>query len=94
MFSDSNKRGRNLSQEKSFFKTSKLTFGSLLMSVCITLFTGAPVAFKTWWGHQYYGGHNLPPPGWNRVKVAAKTWFGHVPTSTCPQARLYKYPTA
>ena len=28
------------------------------------------------------------PPGWDRVKVAAKTWCGHVPTSTCPQARL------
>ena len=35
-----------------------------------------------------YGGHNLPTPGWNRVKVAAKTWCGHVPTSTWPQARL------
>ena len=22
-----------------------------------------------------------PPPGWNRVKVAAKTWCGHLPTS-------------
>ena len=28
------------------------------------------------------------PPGWDRVKVAAKTWCGHVPTSTCPQACL------
>ena len=28
------------------------------------------------------------PPGWDRVKVAAKTWCGHVPSSTCPQARL------
>ena len=27
-------------------------------------------------------------PGWDRVKVATKTWCGHVPTSTCPQARL------
>jgi hypothetical protein len=30
----------------------------------------------------------LCPPGRNRDKVAAKTWCGHIPTSTCPQARL------
>ena len=24
-------------------------------------------------------------------KMAAKTWCGHVPTSTCPQARLLMY---
>ena len=40
-------------------------------------------------GTTVYGGHNLPTPTWNRVKVAAKTWCGQVPTSTCPQARLY-----
>ena len=28
------------------------------------------------------------PSGWDRVRVAAKTWCGHVPSSTCPQARL------
>ena len=33
------------------------------------------------------------PPGWDRVKVAAKTWCGQVPTSTWPQARLYKHAT-
>ena len=31
------------------------------------------------------------PPGWDMVNVAAKTWCGHVPTSTCPQARLSCY---
>ena len=31
------------------------------------------------------GGHNLSPTGWNRVKVAAKTWCGHVPMSPCQQ---------
>ena len=41
-------------------------------------------------GTTVYGGHNLPTPSWNRVKVAAKTWCGHVPTSTCPQARLHQ----
>ena len=35
-----------------------------------------------------YGEHNLPPSCWNRVKVPAKTWCRHVPTSTCPQACL------
>ena len=29
------------------------------------------------------------PPGWDRVKVDAKTWCGRVPTSKCPQARLW-----
>ena len=29
-------------------------------------------------GTTVYGGYNLPTPGWNRVKVAAKTWCGHV----------------
>ena len=43
-------------------------------------------------GTSVYGGHNLPPPsGQNKVKLAAKTWCGHVPTSTCPQARLNMY---
>ena len=33
-----------------------------------------------------YGGHNLPPPpGWNRVKEAAKTWRG----LSYPHARLH-----
>jgi hypothetical protein len=27
--------------------------------------------------------------GWDRVKVDVKAWCGRVPTSTCPQARLY-----
>ena len=54
--------------------------------------TGAPVAFKTWCGHDYRVGIICPPPpGWDRVRVAAKTWCGHVPTSTCPQARLTTY---
>ena len=50
-------------------------------------YSGAPVAFKTWCGHQFREGI-IYPPGGDRVKVAAKTWCGHVPTSTCPQARL------
>ena len=29
-------------------------------------------------GKSAYGGHNLSPPGWNRVKVAAKTLWGPV----------------
>ena len=49
---------------------------------------GAPVAFKSWCGRQYRVGIICPPPSWDRVKVAAKTWCVHVPTSTCPQARL------
>ena len=28
-----------------------------------------------------YGGHNLLPPGWNRVEVAANTCWGPVPMS-------------
>ena len=49
----------------------------------------APVAIKTWWGHQYnYGGHNLPPLGLNRVKVTAKTWWGPVPMSPIPISKL------
>ena len=47
-------------------------------------------------GTSVYGRHNLsfPPPlfphthGWNRVKVAAKSWWAQVPMSPCPQARL------
>ena len=42
-------------------------------------------------GTSVYGGHNLPPsPGWNRVKVAAKTWCGHVhmPTGT-PDSQIW-----
>ena len=30
----------------------------------------------------------LSNPVPDRVKVAAKTWCGHVPMSTCPQVRL------
>ena len=54
--------------------------------------TGAPVAFKTWCGHQYRVGI-ICPPRLRQVKVAAKTWCGHVPTSTCLQARLRYYCT-
>ena len=35
----------------------------------------------TWWGHQYMVGI-ICPPGWNKVKLAAKTWWGHVPIPT------------
>ena len=51
---------------------------------------GAPVAFKTWCRHQY-GVGIICPPGWDRVRVATKTWCGHVPSSTCPQARLHSF---
>ena len=33
-----------------------------------------------------------PPPSCDRVKVNAKTWCGHIPTSTCPQACLIVIP--
>ena len=59
-------------------------------SVPNTELAGAPVAFKTWWGHQYMLGI-ICPPGWNRIKVAAKTWWGPVPMSPYPQARLPIY---
>ena len=54
---------------------------------------GAPVGFKSWWGQQYMVGRISPlnGPGLSRVKVAAKTWRGHVPMSKCPQARLHAY---
>ena len=46
-------------------------------------------------GTSVYGRHNLSSPphclhthGWNRVKVAAKSWWVQVPMSPCPQARL------
>ena len=48
------------------------------------------MAFKTWCEHQFRLGI-ICPPGSDRVKVAAKTWCGHVPTSTCPQARLHTH---
>ena len=38
-------------------------------------------------GHQYRVGI-ICPPGLDRVRVAAKTWCGHVTTSTCPKAHL------
>ena len=46
-------------------------------------FSGAPVAFKTWWGHQHMVGI-ICPAGWSRVKVAAKIFWGLVsmPTGT------------
>ena len=47
--------------------------------------------FQNLVGTSVYGGHNLLPPGWNRVEVAAKTWWGSVPMSPCPQARLCDY---
>ena len=33
----------------------------IMVSIDSKLFAGAPVAFKTWCGHQYGGGHNVPP---------------------------------
>ena len=43
-------------------------------------------SFQNMVGTSVYGGHNLPhPPGCNRVKVAANTWWGtspHVPKPT------------
>ena len=32
--------------------------------------TGVPVAFKSWWGHQYRVGIICLPPDLNRVNVA------------------------
>ena len=40
-------------------------------------------------GTSAYGGHNLYRPGFNRVKVAAKTLWGPVLMSPCPQTHLY-----
>ena len=49
------------------------------------LYNRRPVAFKTWCGH-HYGVDWIWPPGWDRVKAAAK--IGQVPTSPCPQGEL------
>ena len=45
--------------------------------VLFIVIAGVPVAFKTWRGHQYMVGI-LCPPGYNRVKIKAKTWWGPV----------------
>jgi hypothetical protein len=37
--------------------------------------------FQNLVGALVYGGHNLLPPGWNRVEVAANTCWGPVPMS-------------
>ena len=43
-------------------------------------YSGAPVALKTWCGHQFREGI-IYPPGGDRVKVAAKTCpHIHMPT--------------
>ena len=47
-------------------------------------FEAKPVLSK----ERLIGGHNLFPPGWNRVKVAAKSLWGPVLMSPCPQAHL------
>jgi hypothetical protein len=47
-----------------------LFYGAVVYSI-IDRQTGAPVAFKTWWGHQHIV-EIICPPGWNRVKVATK----------------------
>ena len=39
-------------------------------------------------GTSAYGGQNMSPPGWNRFKVAAKTLWGPVLVSPCPEAHL------
>ena len=44
-------------------------------------------SYKMGCGHQYRVGI-ICPPGLDRVRVAAKTWCGHVTTSTCPKAHL------
>ena len=57
---------------------------------------GAPVAFKTWWGHQYMVGIICPhpSPGWNRV---LKSWRPKLGVDTSPRphahrrARLYLF---
>ena len=49
-----------------------------LQQACLWLSKlGVDTSIRIWWAYC-----------WDRVKVAAKTWCGHVPTSTCPQARL------
>ena len=44
------------------FKNYNNPYCILYLTVFLLYNTGTPVTFKTWWGHQYYGGHNLPPP--------------------------------
>ena len=44
--------------------------------------------FQNLVGTSAYGGRNLYRPGFNRVKVAAKTLWGPVLMSPCPQAHL------
>jgi hypothetical protein len=52
------------------------------------------VAFKTWWGHQYmlYAEHTLSPPGYYRVEMEAKTWWGPItmPTGAPVKSRFKK----
>ena len=50
------------------------------------LYSGAPVAFKTWCGHQYRMGIIFPPP---LVEIGLR-WLPKlgVYLSTCPQDRL------
>ena len=48
----------------------------------------APVAFRTWWGHQYRVGIICSP---QLIQVAAIIWWRLIPMSPCPQARLIIY---
>ena len=48
--------------------------------------TGAPVAFKTWWGHQYRVG--IIYPTWLRQVKNCQNLVWTSPMSPCPQARL------
>ena len=62
-----------------------------LSQICLVVWNQHKSKFyQFFWLHWYnlgrdisYGGH-IRSPSWNRVKVAAKTWFGHVPTSLRP----------
>ena len=47
----------------------------------------APVAFRTWWGHQYRVGIICSP---QLIQVAAIIWWRLIPMSPCPQARKLK----
>ena len=46
------------------------------------------LGFKIWLGKQYCGGHNLPPPGWNRVNLLNSRWTkaqpGHLLKASLP----------
>ena len=61
-----------------FQNNEQLCVGRCLLKIGQSEQSGAPMAFKTWWGHHYMVGIicTPPPPGWNRVKMAAKTWCG------------------